>query len=211
MKYVICHTKGGVGKTTSAVHLAAHLAEDGPTLLIDADPQETAATWAAWRHDNEAAKGKPTLTTVRLRGKAVLDEGKALAQNYKHTVIDAGGRDNAGLRNAFLLADLAIVPTGASGFDAAAMTDLLEVHEVAADYNPELRLKMLLTRIDLRTKDDQEMLKFLQEYKLEVLTSRVCERVTFRRATTQGLTIEEIGKDTRAIEEMAAFYREVKA
>ncbi len=113
----------------------------------------------------------PTPTTVRLRGKAVFDEGKALAQNYKHTVIDAGGRDNAGLHNAFLLADLAIVPTGTSGFDAAAMTDLLEVHEVAADYNPDLRLKMLLTRIDPHTKDDQEMLKFLQEYKLDVLAS----------------------------------------
>lgn len=211
MKYVIGHTKGGVGKSTNAVHLASELAKEGPTLLIDADPQETAATWAAWRHENESVRGNPTPTTVRLRGKAVLDEGRALSANYLHTVIDAGGRDNAGLRNAFLLADLAIVPIGASGFDAAAMTDLLEVHEVAADYHPELRLKMFLTRIDPRTKDDQEMLKFLQESKLEVLTSRVCERVTFRRATTQGLTIEEIGKDARAIEEMAAFYREVKA
>jgi len=47
MKYAVVNTKGGVGKTTTAVHLATLLARQGPTLLIDADPQASAASWAA--------------------------------------------------------------------------------------------------------------------------------------------------------------------
>ncbi|APO88894.1 ParA family protein [Xanthomonas euvesicatoria pv. euvesicatoria] len=210
-KYAVVNTKGGVGKTTTGVHLATHLAYSEPTLLIDGDPQETAATWAAWRRDSDAVKGKPSPTTTCLRGKAIFDEGKQLSKGFVHTVVDAGGRDAPGLRNALLLADLAIVPVGASGFDAAAMTDLLEVVDLAKDYNPELRVKILLTRIDPRTKDGKEMLEFLQESKLDVLNARVCERVAFRRATSEGSTVEEIGKDSQAVAEMTAFYEEVKA
>lgn len=38
--------KGGVGKTTSAVHIAAVLAKDDKTLLIDGDPNHSALKWA---------------------------------------------------------------------------------------------------------------------------------------------------------------------
>lgn len=211
MKVAVVNTKGGVGKTTTAVHLATHFAASAPTLLIDGDPQETAATWAAWRRENNNADEKLSPTTTCLRGKAIFDEGKQLSKGFAHTVVDAGGRDAPGLRNALLLADLAIVPIGASGFDAAAMTDLLEVVDLAKDYNPELRVKVLLTRIDPRTKDSKEMLEFLQDSKLEVLAARVCERVAFRRATSEGSTVEEIGKDALAVAEMVTFYQEVAA
>ena len=211
MKIAVVNTKGGVGKTTTAVHLATHLAESAPTLLIDGDPQETAATWAAWRRDSAGVQGKPSPTTTCLRGKAIFDEGKELSKGFSHTVVDAGGRDAPGLRNALLLSELAVVPVGASGFDAAAMADLLEVVDLAKDYNPELRVKILLTRIDPRTRDGKEMLEFLMENKLEVLDARVSERVAFRRATGDGRTVEEIGKDISAMAEMSAFYEEVTA
>ena len=82
--------------------------------------------------------------------------------------VTVGGRDSAGLRYALLLAKLAIIPIGASNLDAAAMTDLLEVVEVAKTYNPELELRVLLTRVDPRTKDAADMLGFLDELKLKV-------------------------------------------
>lgn len=109
-----------------------------------------------------------------------MSEGKLLSESFLHTVVDAGGRDSAGLRSALLLANQAIVPVGASNLDAAAMTDLLEVIDMAKDYNEQLRVRILLTRIDVRTKDVAEMLAFLQEQKLPVLSGRVCERVAYR-------------------------------
>ncbi len=211
MKIAVVNTKGGVGKTTTAVHLATHFAKNALTLLIDGDPQESAATWAAWRREADPDGLLPSPTTTCLRNKAIFNEGSQLSKGFAHTVVDAGGRDAPGLRNSLLLAELAIVPVGASGFDAAAMTDLLEVVDLAKDYNPELRVKILLTRIDPRTKDGKEMLEFLRESKLDVLEARVCERVAFRRATSEGKTVDEINKDASAVAEMAAFYKEIQA
>lgn len=208
MKIAVVNTKGGVGKTTTAVHLAATFAKTSPTLLIDADPQASAATWAAWRRD---AGREPSPTTTCLLGKAVFDEGKNLQAGFKHIIIDAGGRDSAGLRAALLLADRAIVPVGASNLDAAAMTDLLEIVELARDFNTHLNVKVLMMRVDPRTKDTKEMLEYLQENKLQVLQARICERVAFRRAVGEGATVSEIGKDEQAILEITALYQEVAA
>jgi chromosome partitioning protein len=207
MKICVVNTKGGVGKTTTAVHLATAFAQRTSTLLIDADPQASAACWAAWRRD---AGRTPSPTTTCLQGKAVFDEGKSLSKNFTHTVIDAGGRDSAGLRAALLLADLAIVPVGASNLDAAAMTDLLEVVELAKDFNSGLSVSVLLMRIDPRTKDAGEMIKYLYDNGLQVLNSRICERVAFRRAIGEGATVAEIGKDEQAIAEMQSLFDEIK-
>lgn len=207
MIYAVVNTKGGVGKTTTAVHLAVMLARQGKTLLIDGDPQASAASWAAWRRDNP--QYEPSPTTTCLAGKAILSEGKQLASGFEHVVVDAGGRDSIGLRSALLLASRAVIPVGASNLDAAAMTDLLEVVELAKDYNPDLDVRVLLTRVDPRTKDAAEMLEFLAEQKLTVLPTKVCERVAFRRAIGEGATVQEIGRDPHAVAEMEGFFREV--
>lgn len=206
--FAVVNTKGGVGKTTTAVHLATMLARTDKTLLIDGDPQASAASWAAWRRD---AGHEQSPTTTCLLGKAILNEGKGLAAGFAHTVVDAGGRDSAGLRAALLLAQFAIIPIGASNLDAAAMSDLIEIVELAKEYNPNLKVNVLLTRVDPRTKDTGDMLEFLKEQKLSVLKTRVCERVAYRRAIGDGAIVTEFGKDAQAIAEMDALLKEVTA
>lgn len=207
MRIAVVNTKGGVGKTTAAAHLAALFAGIAPTLLIDGDPQASAASWAAWRRE---ANRDPSPVTACLVGKAVFDEGRNLAKGFVHTVIDAGGRDSAGLRGALLLAERAIVPVGASNLDAAAMTDLLEVVDLAKDFNAVLDVRVLLMRIDPRTRDTGEMIEYLRENKLQILDARICERVAYRRAIGEGATVAEIGKDPQAVAEMSALFKEIQ-
>lgn len=209
MIYGVVNTKGGVGKTTIAVHLAAMLALDASALLIDGDPQASAASWSAWRRE---ATYIPGPTTTVLTGKAILHEGKALALGFTNTVVDAGGRDSSGLRSALLLADRAIVPVGASSLDAAAITDLLEIVDLAKEYNPTLDVRVLLSRIDIRTKDTIEMVEYLTDQGLTVLNSRIYERVAYRRAIGDGAIVHELKvRDLSAISEMQGFYWEVTA
>jgi chromosome partitioning protein len=225
MKFAVVNTKGGVGKTTLAVHLATLLCREFPgmaappvplgrTLLIDGDPQASAASWAAWRRQGEEAgqiEGSAP-TTVCLTGRAIFDEGRRLASTFDHTVVDAGAGDTASLRGALLLAERAIVPIGASTLDAAALTDLIEIADLARDLNPALRLRVMLARIDARARDVGQMLAHLAELNLEVIDARICERVAYRRAVGDGLTVGELAgvrRDSVAAAEIDAAFREV--
>ena len=206
MIYAIGNTKGGVAKTTTAVHLAVMFARSSPTLLIDGDVQATATSWANWRNESEKT---PSPVTVQLNGKAIATEGRRLAQNYVNTVIDVGGRDSASLRSALLIADHLIVPVGASSFDAEALTDLLEIVDLAKDHNERLNVRILLTRLDPRTKETADMISYLETQGLSVFKSHIYERVAYRRATSEGATVAEYGKDQQAINEMNQFFNEI--
>lgn len=206
MIYAVINSKGGVGKTTIAVHLATHFAKTASTLLIDGDPQASAASWAAWRRD---AGTSISPNTTSLLGKAILDEGRPLSSKFTHAVVDAGGRDSAGLRAALLLADHALVPVIASQLDAAALTDVLAIIDMAKDFNPALTVRVLLNRIDTRTKDTADMLTYLATKDLNVCTSLLAERVAYRRAVGEGLTVTEYGKDPAAVREIKALFAEL--
>lgn len=210
MIYATVNPKGGVGKSTIALHLAVMLSHKSSTLLLDGDdPQQSAASWAQWRREGTYM---PSPTTAILNGAALLTEGKILAQKFENTVIDAGARDTAGLRAALLLAERVIVPIGASSLDAAALTDLLEIAEMAKDLNPRLDLRILLSRIDPRTRDANEMVEHLKKLGLTLLTSRICERVAYRRAIRYGSVVSELKPiDMAAINEMQEFFTEITA
>ena len=205
--YAVVNSKGGVGKTTIAVHLATLFAQNSRTLLIDGDPQGSAASWAAWRRDY--APDAPSPTTTCLHEKAILNEGRPLAKGFEHAVVDAGGRDTAGLRSALLLAQRAIIPVGASQLDAAALTDILTLVDMARDYNPKLTTCVLLNRIDSRTKDTAEMLDYLHTKPLTVTKATLAERVAYRRSVGEGQTVWEYGKDKNATAEVEAMLAEV--
>jgi len=202
----IINTKGGVGKTTIAIHVATLFARGGPTLLIDSDLQASAASWAAWRRETQYS---PSPVTVCLIGKAVFNEGRTLSTNYQYTVVDAGGRDSHAFRSALLLADVGIVPIGASSLDTSALTDALTVVDEAKDFNPKVRVKALMNRIDTRTKDTGELQAFLEEHHIPVFNARVCERVAYRRSVNQGCIVHEFGKDPAATAEINSLMHEI--
>ncbi|MBY0456831.1 MAG: ParA family protein, partial [Gemmataceae bacterium] len=115
MIIVIANSKGGVGKSTLAVHLAAWLHEHGHAVtLADCDAQRSSSEWAA--------EAVPDLRAVRLdTADAILDELPALARECDFLVADGPGSNTETSRALLLRGDLAIFPCKASMLEARAL------------------------------------------------------------------------------------------
>ncbi len=116
----VLNSKGGVGKTTTALNLAVGRALAGRDVLaVDGDRQGSLMAALANREDG------PTVAVAHYPDGQILRQQVTLARRrYQDIVIDAGGRDNTALRAAMLIADLVLIPFQPRSFDVWALDDM---------------------------------------------------------------------------------------
>jgi chromosome partitioning protein len=203
--------KGGPGKTTIATNLAAIRTKvTNDLLLIDTDRQQTASFWCSMRED----KGiKPRIASIQKFEKAVRTETLALKEKYRDVVIDAGGRDSAELRGALLVADKAIFPVRPSQFDLWTLRRLDTLVEQATEINESLKAFIVINQASTNpaVKEVEEAQELVSEFgNLILLKNHLCERIAFRRAAINGMSVTEYKpEDAKAIEEINRLYEEV--
>ena len=127
MIITIANSKGGVGKSTLAVHLAAWLFKQGHSVtLADCDTQQSSSEWI-----REAV---PQVNAVRLDSpNEILNELPLLAQDTDYVVADGPGSQTETSRALLLRADMGIVPCKASMLEVRALAKATEVLRQAQD------------------------------------------------------------------------------
>ncbi|WP_192930684.1 AAA family ATPase [Deinococcus sp. AJ005] len=210
MIYVVGGIKGGSGKSTVATNLAVALARDGrDVLLVDADDQETATDFSAWR--NERLEGKAGYTAVQLTGKAARQELQRLSSKFADVVVDTGGRDTTSQRAALTLADVYLVPFNPRSFDVWTLAKVARLIEEIRTVNPDLRAYAFLNRADPRGSDNDDAAEALKDTDaLEYLDTSLGNRKAYSNAAAQGLSVLELHPhDSKATQEFERLYRQV--
>src|SRR5262245_40568003 len=137
MILVVGSIKGGVGKTVIAINLTVLCSQSNrKVLLVDADEQKSASTWALQR---EISDVKTPWTTIQLSGGAVRTEINKMARDYDDIIIDAGGRDTRSLRASLTIADKFLVPFLPRSLDIWTLPELKCIIQEMSEVNQKLK------------------------------------------------------------------------
>jgi chromosome partitioning protein len=179
MIITITALKGGVGKTTTSIHLAAYLQDNAPTLLIDADRNRSALVWS--RED------KLPFTVASQAG------ATAIIGKYTHIITDTQARpEKDELQDLVASSDLLIIPTTPNHLDIDTTIKSVELLEsLGAKY------KVLLTQVDSRTKTGRAARQILEEAKMPLFKTDIPLLVAFERSSSRGVVIRDYN-DPRA-------------
>ncbi len=200
--------KGGSGKTTVATNLTVLLAADGrDVLLVDADDQETATDFTAWR--NKSADGQAGYTAIQLSGDAVRTEVLRLAAKYDDIVIDTGGRDTTSQRAAMTVSNLYLVPFVPRSFDVWTLERVAKLIEEMRPANPALLAYAFLNRADAGGNDNADAAEYLKDATIiEFIDLPLGGRKAFSNAAAEGKSVTELKrKDAKAEMEIRALYQ----
>lgn len=182
--------KGGVGKTTIAVSLAQH----SERLLVDADPQCSAADWADMR---EALYPK-VIATPLARLPRLLAE-------YPASVIDMPGSLSTGAVAALETVDLTLVVTTDHQFELNALRQSLDIVRTAGS-----RSVVLLNKLHPFT-DPTPVVEAIEGLGVQVCPVVVRERSPHYKALTQGLTAMEYDPEGAAANEIRNLWKWIES
>lgn len=159
---LVANPKGGAGKTTFAVNLAAGLAARGSDVaLCDLDRQKSAQQWLGLR-----SATLPTIGGVGAEGRRVAHRDG----NDSWMVVDSpAGLHGKNLAHAVKLSDCVLVPVQPSLFDMAATGEFL-ASLIGGDGRKRRSVGIIGMRVDPRTRAAATLEAFLQQFELPVVT-----------------------------------------
>jgi chromosome partitioning protein len=193
----IISQKGGAGKTTLAVHLAAAAALSGlTTAIIDLDPQGTAASWG----DRRRAGELEVISGQAVRLPTLIEAAQANGADC--IILDTAPNADQTALQAASAADLVLIPCRPAKFDLEAIKTTLTLAQIA--HKPAY---VVLNAVPPRSGIGREAAEGLIQQGAQVAPIMLTQLVAFAYSVIDGRTAQEFAPGGKAADEIAELYR----
>lgn len=209
----VANTKGGCGKTTIALQLAAALAHQGKDVwFIDSDSQQTGSMALTLRATQQ---GFPFISCGSFcNGTLLGGQVRGQAEKWDAVIIDIGGFDSMALRMALAVSDAVIIPFQPRTFDTWALTQMNRLLDDVVDLREgrPLPAYAVINAADTNnSSDNRDAREALEDFpKIKLLDCMIGRRKAFANASGLGLGVAETKvKDPKAIGEINRLVRAI--
>ena len=201
--FAVATPKGGSGKTTLSILLAGELAHQGyNTAIIDADPQGSAFQWYATSKQRKIEV--PGINVIQASDEDNIRKKVVELDNLDAIVIDLPGFADQRLSNAFLDADLVVIPTKISLLDA---TQVVRTVRYIHDQAGRLKMKPPNYRavlneydaIERNTSAVKKVAAYFSDNKIKICDAVIFKRPTFRAMTNGYGTLYQMKDSDEAV------------
>jgi chromosome partitioning protein len=169
MRLGLVSSKGGTGKTTSAVSIAMGLHRLGRTLAVDCDPQGSLMSWS----EAAAEEGNSLpFTVVSMATRDVHVRLADLGADYQHVIIDTPPGDLGIIRSAILASGIVLVPVSPTGLDLNRINPTFEVLAEIGVSHP-VEVGVLLTKVRRGTRSARAAREILAEHGYPAMNTEI--------------------------------------
>lgn len=201
----VINQKGGTGKTTLALNLAAGLSKRGLVHLVDADSQRSITQWVGM---GGGSSGLPGVAQLTGNPTAVL--GK-LTRSYRYVVVDCPPTvQGESVATIMRMAHQVLIPALPSPIDLWASVDMAVAVKEAKKHNPGLGAYLVLNQLETRNALSRDMREAVAEFDVPVLSASMQRRAAYRTAAVEGQSVYGLGKrGLQAVADIEAIIEEV--
>lgn len=206
LRIAIANQKGGTGKTTLALNLAAGLGRRGSTLVLDADPQATISQWVGMSETSRHLPGVMPLAQDEVPAR--IAQG---ARGHAYLVVDCPPTlQTTTVKDVLHAVDVVLVPIQPSPVDLWASVEISAMVRDARHNNPRLKAFVVLNQLDSRNALSRSMHEALAELAFPTLRTGIARRAAYRSAAVEGTSVYGLGyRGQAAAREIEALIEEL--